>query len=99
MENIKLLIAGHDVPAARSATFDRHNPISGEIATRAAAAWVEDARAAGDAAAAAFPKWAAVGPSERRAKLERAANLLESCAERFTTILTADTGATTGWGQ
>ena len=99
MENIKLLIAGRDVPAARSATFDRHNPISGEIATRAAAACVEDARAAADAAAAAFPKWSAVGPSERRAKLERAANLLESCAEQFTTILTAETGATIGWGH
>jgi vanillin dehydrogenase len=99
MENIKLLIAGRDIPAARSATFDRHNPISGDIATRAAAACAEDAGAAADAAAAAFPKWSAVGPSERRAKLERAATLLESYAEQFTTILTAETGATIGWGQ
>jgi acyl-CoA reductase-like NAD-dependent aldehyde dehydrogenase len=99
MENIKLLIAGRDVPAAGSATFDRHDPISGEVATRASAACVADARAAADAAAAAFPKWSAAGPSERRAKLERAANLLESCAEQFTTILTAETGATGGWGH
>lgn len=99
MENIKLLIAGRDVPAAGSATFDRHNPISGEVATRAAAACAADARAAADAAAAAFPKWSAAGPSERRAKLERAANLLESRTEQFTTILTAETGATGGWGH
>jgi len=36
METINLLIAGRDVPAAGSATFNRLNPISGEVATRAA---------------------------------------------------------------
>jgi len=99
MEEIKLLIAGRDVPAARSATFNRQNPISGEVATRAAAASVEDARAAADAAAAAFPKWAAIGPSERRAKLAKAADLLEARAVQFATILTTETGATGGWGH
>ena len=99
MEDIKLLIAGRDVPAARSATFNRQNPISGEVATRAAAASVEDARAAADAAAAAFPKWAAIGPSERRAKLAKAADLLEARAVQFATILTTETGATGGWGH
>jgi len=99
MEDIKLLIAGRDVPAARSATFNRQNPISGEVATRAAAASVEDARAAADAAAAAFPKWAALGPSERRAKLAKAADLLEARAVQFATILTTETGATGGWGH
>jgi vanillin dehydrogenase len=99
MEDIKLLIAGRDVPAARSATFNRQNPISGEVATRAAAASVEDARAAADAAAAAFPKWAAIGPNERRAKLAKAADLLEARAVQFATILTTETGATGGWGH
>jgi vanillin dehydrogenase len=99
MEDIKLLIAGRDVPATRSATFDRQNPISGEVATRAAAASVEDARAAADAAAAAFPKWAALGPGERRAKLTKAADLLEARAAQFASILTAETGATGGWGH
>ncbi len=99
MEDIKLLIAGRDVPAARSATFNRQNPISGEVATRAAAASVEDARAAADAAAAAFPKWAAIGPSERRAKLAKAADLMEARAAQFAAILTAETGATGGWGH
>jgi acyl-CoA reductase-like NAD-dependent aldehyde dehydrogenase len=99
MEDIQLLIAGRAVPAARSATFNRQNPISGEVATRAAAASVEDARAAADAAAAAFPKWAALGPSERRAKLNHAAQVLESRAAQFATIVTAETGATAGWGH
>jgi benzaldehyde dehydrogenase (NAD) len=99
MEQIQLLIAGRDVPAAKAATFERQNPISGEVATRAAAASVEDARAAADAAAAAFPKWSALGPSERRAKLNRAADLLESRAAQFAAILTTETGATAGWGH
>jgi len=99
MEDIKLLIGGRDVAAARSATFNRQNPVSGEVATRAAAASVEDARAAADAAAAAFPKWSALGPSERRAKLNRAADLMEARAAQFAAILTTETGATAGWGH
>jgi len=99
VEKISLLIAGRDVPAAGSATFDRLNPISGEVATRAAAASVQDARAAADAAAAAFPKWSALGPSERRARLNKAAELLEARAAQFAAILTTETGATGGWGH
>jgi acyl-CoA reductase-like NAD-dependent aldehyde dehydrogenase len=99
MEDIKLLIAGRDTPAAKSATFDRLNPISGEVATRAAAASAADAVAAADAAAAAFPKWAALGPSARRALLNKAADLLESRAAQFAAILSTETGATGGWGH
>src|SRR5579859_3485749 len=99
MEEVKLLIAGRDAPAAKSATFDRLNPISGEVATRAAAATAADAKAAADAAAAAFPKWAAVGPNARRALLNKAADLLEARAGQFATILATETGATGGWGH
>ena len=52
--------------------------MSGAPATRAAAASVADANAAVDAAAAAFPAWAALGPSERRSKLLKAADILGS---------------------
>jgi len=99
MEDVKLLIAGRDVPAVKAATFDRLNPISGEVATRAAAATAADAKAAADAAAAAFPKWAALGPSARRALLNKAADLMESRAQQFATILSTETGATGGWGH
>ena len=99
MEQIQLLVGGRDVAAKGARTFDRANPISGEVVTRAAAASVEDARAMADAAAAAFPKWAAVGPSERRAKLMKAADLLESRAAQFATLCAAETGATVGWGH
>jgi acyl-CoA reductase-like NAD-dependent aldehyde dehydrogenase len=99
MQTIQLLIGGRDVPASGAATFNRLNPISGEVATRAAAASVADARAAADAAAAAFPKWSALGPSERRARLNKAAELLEARAAQFAAILTTESGATGGWGH
>ncbi|HEY8509114.1 MAG TPA: aldehyde dehydrogenase [Steroidobacteraceae bacterium] len=99
VEEVQLMIGGRDVPAANSATFARNNPISGEVASRAAAATVEDARKAADAAAAAFPKWSALGPGERRAKLMKAADLLESRAAQFATLVMAETGATAGWGH
>ena len=99
MEEVKLLIGGRDTPAAKSATFDRLNPISGEVATRASAATATDAKAAADAAAAAFPKWAALGPNARRGLLNKAADLLEARAGQFAAILSTETGATGGWGH
>ena len=74
MEDVQLLIGGQNRAAADNATFTRLNPVTGEVATRASAASVADARAAADAAAAAFPKWAALGPSERRSRLVKAAD-------------------------
>jgi vanillin dehydrogenase len=99
MEDIQLLIGDRDVAAQNAATFNRENPISGQVATRAAAASVEDARAAADAAAKAFPKWSATGPGERRAKLNKAADLLEARSAQFATLVMAETGATGGWGH
>ena len=99
MEDVKLLIGDRDAAAKGAATFNRLNPLSGEIATRAAAAQVEDAIAAAEAAAKAFPAWAALGPNARRAKLNKAADLLEARAAQFATLMTAETGCTTGWGH
>jgi vanillin dehydrogenase len=99
MEQVQLLIGGRDVSAKNSATFNRQNPLSAEPATRAAAATPEDAKAAADAAAKAFPKWSAVGPNERRAKLNKAADLLEAKAAQFATLMLAETGCTMGWGH
>ncbi len=99
MEQVQLLIGDRDVAAKNSATFARHNPLSGEVATRAAAATAEDAKAAADAAARAFPKWSALGPNERRAKLNQAADLLEAKSAQFATLMLAETGCTMGWGH
>jgi vanillin dehydrogenase len=99
MEQVQLLIGDRDVSAKNSATFNRQNPVSGEVATRASAATPEDAKAAADAAAKAFPKWSALGPNERRAKLNKAADLLEAKSAQFATLMLAETGCTMGWGH
>ncbi|NIF78624.1 aldehyde dehydrogenase family protein, partial [Paraburkholderia sp. Cy-641] len=65
MKNVAMLIGGEQVQARNGAIFERRNPLDGEVATRAPAATVEDAVAAVDAAAAAFPVWSALGPGER----------------------------------
>ena len=99
MEEVQLLIGDRDAAAAKNATFNRLNPVTGEVATKASAASVEDARAAADAAAAAFPKWASLGPNERRNRLLKAADLLEARAQQFATLGLAEMGATQGWGH
>lgn len=97
MTEVQLLIADHDTAASNAATFDRSNPISGSVATRAAAATVDDARAAAAAAAAAFPAWSALGPNERRKKLLRAADLLESRTQDFIAVMMDEIGSNAGW--
>ncbi len=69
--------------ASTPRTFDRLNPLTGTVATRAAAATVEDATAAAASAAAAFRSWSAVGPSDRRGRLMAAAGALEAHEGEF----------------
>ena len=57
MKTANLLIGGRDVAAQNGRTFDRIDPFTGEVATRAAAASPEDADAAVAAAKSAFPAW------------------------------------------
>ncbi|WP_158939099.1 aldehyde dehydrogenase [Burkholderia sp. S171] len=97
MKTIAMLINGEAVQAANGATFERRNPLDGEVATRAPAASVADALAAVDAAAGAFPAWSATGPGERRALLMRAAQVLEEKHAAFVSAMAAETGASAIW--
>jgi acyl-CoA reductase-like NAD-dependent aldehyde dehydrogenase/ABC-type branched-subunit amino acid transport system ATPase component len=97
MLDICLMIDDRDAAASDGRVFERHNPITNEVATRAPAASVADVVAAADAAAAAFPEWSAIGPSERRAKFMKAADLIEARAADFTAAMTAEIGASAGW--
>jgi acyl-CoA reductase-like NAD-dependent aldehyde dehydrogenase/ABC-type branched-subunit amino acid transport system ATPase component len=94
---VDLLINNADVRAAEGATFDRLNPMTGEIAARAAASSADDARRAADAAAAAFPAWSEVAPAARRALLNKAADLIEAAAPKFAPVMAAETGSTAMW--
>ncbi len=71
---------------ASDRSFTRLNPVTGETATTAPAFGVEQANAAVDAAAAAFPAWSAMGPNARRAKLNAAADAWLANGEYITTI-------------
>jgi acyl-CoA reductase-like NAD-dependent aldehyde dehydrogenase len=99
MLDIKLLIGGKDAEARGRATFERRNPLSGEVATRAAAATPADAVAAADAAATAFPAWAVLAPNARRKLLQAAAAKLRAATGEFAARVSAETGSTLGWGH
>jgi acyl-CoA reductase-like NAD-dependent aldehyde dehydrogenase/ABC-type branched-subunit amino acid transport system ATPase component len=94
---VDLMIDNADQRAAGSATFDRLNPMTGDIASRAAAASAADARRAVDAAAAAFPAWAELAPAARRDLLNRAADLIAAAAARFAPVMAGETGSTAMW--
>ena len=95
--DVNLIIGGESRPAASQ--FERRNPVTGEVATRAAAGQVADAKAAADAAAAALPAWSALGPNARRAKLTAVAAALEARADQFVDAMMSEIGATEGWAR
>lgn len=86
-----------DMVSESRATFDRLSPLTGEVISRGRAGTVEDALRAADAAQAAFPAWAALGPSARRALLLKAADLLEQRADSFIAIMSEEVGSGTPW--
>ncbi|RNJ45066.1 salicylaldehyde dehydrogenase [Mesorhizobium erdmanii] len=95
--DIGLLIDGDKRDASGAAAYERMDPFTGKLATRAAAASVADANAAVDAAAAAFATWSKTGPGERRALLSRAADVMASKVGEFTKLMMEETGATAPW--
>jgi acyl-CoA reductase-like NAD-dependent aldehyde dehydrogenase len=99
MVETQLLIQNQNVAARGGRSFERKDPVTGKVASRAAAAAIEDAHAAVASAAAAFPGWSATGPGARRQKLLAAAAKLEEKAAQFAEIMTAETGCTPQWGH
>ncbi|CAN7428842.1 aldehyde dehydrogenase [Pararhizobium sp. LjRoot238] len=95
--NISLLINGTDRAAASGRTYDRIDPFTEKLASRAAAAGLEDVEAAIDAASAAFPTWSKTGPGQRRAILMKAADIMDSKVGEFTKLMIEETGATAPW--
>ena len=97
MKTVDLLIGGRSVAAKSGATFDRLDPFTGEIASRAAAASIEDADAAVAAAQAAFPAWSALSATERRTRLNAAADQLVALTDEMIAAGVAETGETGPW--
>jgi acyl-CoA reductase-like NAD-dependent aldehyde dehydrogenase len=99
LEQQRLLIGGEWVEASGGGTFERSDPLTGDTVTRAAAAGRDDARRAVDAAAAAFPAWAATPAGERRTLLNAAADTLMESAPDIAAAMTDEVGGTFGWGM
>ena len=95
METVTLLIGGKNVVSGK--IFERKNPLSNEVVSASSAATTEHAKAAVDAAAAALPDWAALAPAERRARLLRAADLLEARTPEFIALGTRELGGAPNW--
>lgn len=94
---IGFIIDGAEAGAVGGGTFERRDPVTGAVATRAAAATVEDVARVCAAAAGAFESWSRTGPGERRALLLKAADLMEARTPDFIALMTAETGATAPW--
>ncbi|GAA0221205.1 aldehyde dehydrogenase [Marinomonas primoryensis] len=97
MKTHQLLIAGEARSAAANATFQRMNPLSGQVVTDAAAASIADANAAVDAASVAFETWSDSSVGERRRLLLKAADLMESYKDAFIECMVEETGSTPTW--
>ena len=92
MIEAKLWIGGAAVAARSGATFERKNPVSGKAASRAAAAGPEDAVAAVESAAAAFPAWAARTAKDRATLLRRWHDLMLANVDDLAVLMTAEQG-------
>ncbi len=97
MTTLELLIGGQAKAASQGRTFERANPLSGKAVTQAAAATIDDAQSAAEAAGRAFETWSQSGPGERRMKLLKAADLMEARQAEFIERMVDETGATPGW--
>lgn len=96
MLQVSLLIGGQSRAAGDGKTFQRCNPVTGEVVSRVAAATLEDADAAVAAAKAAFPAWSALSPNERRSRLLKASDQLLARSNEFLAAA-AETGAMANW--
>ncbi|MEZ5811835.1 MAG: aldehyde dehydrogenase [Rhizobiaceae bacterium] len=97
MLDTALLIDSEQVAATAGATFDRIDPVLRSVATRASAASPADAIHAANVAARAFPVWSKTPPAERRAVLNRAADLLIERIDDFADAVVTETGGTRMW--
>lgn len=91
------MINNEAMDASEGATFERIDPLTGDVATIASAGSVADMTRAANAAAAAFPDWSQTGPGERRRLLNAAADILEARTSELVAAMTGETGATAQW--
>jgi len=87
------LIAGRWEGAQSGETFQDIDPFTGELFATIPASSASDMQRAVDAAAAAFPAWAAMGARSRQALFLNAATILERRADEVVLLMARETGA------
>jgi acyl-CoA reductase-like NAD-dependent aldehyde dehydrogenase len=92
----KMFIGGKWVDSASGETFDDLNPYTGQVYAQVPAGGREDARQAVDAAAAAFPEWAASPPGMRREIFLKAADVMERRSDELVKAMMEEVGGTIG---
>jgi acyl-CoA reductase-like NAD-dependent aldehyde dehydrogenase len=79
--------------------FDDLNPFTGKVMAQIPAGTRADAARAVDAAAAAFPAWAAMPPAERQTLFLRAADIVERREDEIKALLAEETGCAGGFAH
>ena len=92
----QMYIGGKWVDASSQETFDDYNPYTGEVYAKVPAGKRADATRAVEAAAAAFPDWAASSPGMRRKLFLKAADIFEKRQADLVAALNEETGSTIG---
>jgi len=92
----KMYIGGNWIDAVGKETFEDHNPYNGEVFARVPRGKRADAACAIEAAAEAFPGWAATPPAVRRKLFLKAADIFEKRQEELVRVLSEETGSTIG---
>jgi acyl-CoA reductase-like NAD-dependent aldehyde dehydrogenase len=95
--NRGLVIAGTEAPAASGRIADSLNPWTGAPCATVAAAGPADVERAVDAADEAFESWSRTTPAERRAILNRAADLLAARTPEIIELMAAEVGGVAPW--
>ena len=95
MREYRQYIAGQWTGADR--LFDDLDPYRGTVMARIPAGTRADAARAVDAAAAAFPGWAAMPPAERQALFLRTADIVDRRADEIKALLAEETGCASGF--
>ena len=92
-----LIIDGRPVGSELSGQFERRDPVSDAVVTRAAACTRDQARDAANAAARAFAPWADTAPTDRQGILSRAADAMTARLDEVLQIATEEIGSSADW--
>ncbi|NMM04101.1 aldehyde dehydrogenase family protein [Paraburkholderia sp. RP-4-7] len=99
IKKYRQLIAGEWVQAAGGATFNDMNPYDDTVFAEIPASREVDTQRAIDAAAKAFPTWAAMGARERQALFLKAADILLRRADEIVLLMAQETGCANAFSR